>query len=451
MVAFENRSAPGVSGRFNYYLSRVGLLAFWLLATPAWSGPDGSAVVTQLPVPARPFPEPPAAGREPGFKFRGSKGWGWTPEQYLEEIPWLQQFKMNFLMNCYSSLFVSNRTANEWWKPLPAAEKAAYAKVFQSCRDHNITFCFCMNPQLDSRRPLNGSSAEDLDLLYRHYAWAQSQGVRWFSICVDDAGWGGRGPVQAATEDANMVNNIFGRLREKDSQAQLIFCPGPYWGDGSPPDQHAYLQQLGHDMNPDAYVFWTGDVAVTGQITTAAARSYRKAVNHRLFLWDNYPVNDSQQTLHLGPVSGRAADLCDVVDGYMSNPMEPQSQMNRLPLATCADYAYNPADYDPARSIGRAVALLGRTASQQQVLKDLVAAYPGFIATGGGTGNNPVRNKFNQLLGGPDARDAAGRFLFQMESLFARFERVFPGQFDNAKQTVAADVAWMREKLKTPE
>jgi hypothetical protein len=304
-----------------------------------------------------------------------------------------------------------------------------------------------MNPQLGSRRPLNPTNSEDLDQLFQHYAWAQSQGVQWFSICVDDVGWGGKGPVEVAAEDAKMVNSIFSRLREKDPGAQVIFCAGPYWGDGAPPDHRAYLQTLGHDMNPEAYVFWTGDGVVTHQITVAAAQSYKKAVNHRLFLWDNYPVNDGQPTLSLGPVSGRAPDLCGVIDGYMSNPMNPQNQINRIPLATCADFAYNQRAYDPARSIGQAILLFGKTDAQKEILRELIETYPGFIVTGGGTGTNPVRDKFNKLAGQSDTRAAARQFLQQLEDLAARLEREFPGEFDDAKKTVAADAAWMTQKL----
>jgi hypothetical protein len=149
-----------------------------------------SSFRVQLPAKSQPFPEPLAAGEQPGFKIRGTKGWAWTPEQYLEEIPWLVKFKMNFLMNCYTSLFSStNPRKNEWWQPLPENEKAAYAKVIRACQANGITFCFCMNPQLDSARPLNPVNSRDLDLLFQHYAWAQSLGVKWFSICVDDVKW----------------------------------------------------------------------------------------------------------------------------------------------------------------------------------------------------------------------------------------------------------------------
>lgn len=45
-------------------------------------------------------------------------------------------------------------------------------------------------------------------------------------------------------------------------------------------------------------------------------------------------------TMHLGPVSGHAPDLYEVVDGCLSNCMCDQNQINCMPLATCADHAY---------------------------------------------------------------------------------------------------------------
>jgi len=59
----------------------------------------------RLPAEKREFPEPLLAGTEPGFAIRGTKGWAWTPEQYLAEIPFIARVKLNFLMNCYISMF----------------------------------------------------------------------------------------------------------------------------------------------------------------------------------------------------------------------------------------------------------------------------------------------------------------------------------------------------------
>lgn len=428
-----------------------------MVARCALAGADYK--VTRIPVPslsirlpshARPFPEPLGPGHpQPGFKFRGTKGFDWTPEQYMEEVPVLAGLKMNFLMNCYTSLFSSSKYGswtNEWWKPIPDSKKEAYAKVIRACRENGITFCFAMHPQYCSPRRLDPGSESDFEQFFQHFAWAQSQGVKWFSVSMDDVGWGARGAEFGGRQHAEFVNKVFLRLREKDPDTQLIFCPVPYSGDGTGTDNEAYLGALARVMDPDVYVFWTGDGTVTGHITRRAAESYKGIVKHRLFLWDNYPVNDGNPTLHLGPLSGRAADLGDVIDGYISNPMATQNQMNRIPLATCADYAYNPWAYDPARSIGQVIRRTGKNSAQRHLLAELVEAYPGFIVTGGGTGNNPVRAKFENLIK-EQSRGEALAFVQHMEDVSTRLDKEFPDHFRASRKTVADDVTWMKGQL----
>ena len=90
----------------------------------------------------------------------------------------------------------------------------------------------------------------------------------------------------------------------------------------------------------------------------------------------------------------------------MSNPLCPQNEANRIPLLTCADYAFNPAAYDPERSIGQAILHLADTPEQRQVLKDLVEAYPGMLVAKQGTGYNSVRHQYTVLASAPHSRFA---------------------------------------------
>ncbi len=384
------------------------------------------------------------------FKFRGMKGWFWSPEQYLEEIPVLAELKLNFLMNCYGSMIV-NRPGepwcNEWWKPMSGARKDAYARIIRSCAKHGINFCFAVHPQVASPRPLQFRDDGDFAALWQHYAWAQQQGVRWFSLCLDGTVWGSGGPEEFGALHAELANALFARLQAADTDTQLIFCPAIYWGDATHPEHHAYFDALGRKMHPGVRVFWSGDSIVNPRVTRVAAESYGRAVKHRLFLWDNYPVNDGSPTLHLGPVSGRAADLCEVVDGYLCNSMCSQNQISRLPVATCADYAHDPGNYNPARSISQAIQRFGRTRAQRQVLKDLVEAYPGFIVEGGGTGTNPVRAKFGGLLAGGDSHAAAQNHIARMEDVVARLTRLFPARYPATRRTVLDDIEWMKQQL----
>ena len=411
---------------------------------------SGNFQVT-LATEARAFPEPVAPGTAPGFKIRGTKGWAWTPDQYLAEIPHLAEYKMNFLMNCYLSMFDiehyakwNDPDANRWWEDLPAAKKAAYEQVVRSAQAHGLEFCFSMNPNLFSRRTINEESADSIDLLFKHYAWMQGLGVKWFNLSLDDATNG----VNAATQ-AKVCNALFHRLRAHDPAAQMIFCPTYYWGDGTRPKQQAYLQELAAKLDPEVYVFWTGD-AVVGKITRRAAEKFRALVGHRLFLWDNYPVNDGHPTMHLGPVTERDPDLCEVIDGYMSNPLREQNEINRIPLATCADYAYNPRGYDPARSIGQAIRLQTAKRSQQTVLAELVETYPGMLldpASGHKTAFNPVRSQIDRLLAQPQTRPAAAGVVERLQRLTEALNREFPDRYAPEKKILAADLNYAEQKL----
>lgn len=409
----------------------------------------------RLPIQVEVHPEPSKKGElRSNFKWRGIKGWFWTPQQYLEEIPELRPLRMNFLMNCYSSMLLSpavrqfhKPSSNEWWKPMPEPRKQAYLRVIRACRENDVQFGFALHPQLGSLRPFHSDRAEDVAKFYQHYAWAQSQGVQWFSVCMDDTGWGAGGAKATGAAHARLVNTIFGRLRAEIKTTQFAFCPAICWGDATNPEHHDYLKALAGEMHEEVYVFWNGDSIVTPRITRVAAESFKRAVNHRLFLWDNYPVNDGSPTLHLGPVSGREADLYEVIDGYLSNPMCSQNQINRIPLATCADYASNPRGYNPVRSIGQAILRFGKTSAQQRVLKNLVEAYPGFIVAGGGTGTNPVRAKFGMLMAAQDSRSAALKLIEHMEEIRARLTKQFPGQLAATRQTIAEDIAWMQKQI----
>lgn len=399
-----------------------------------------------LPKQLREFPEPLPAGGKPGFAYRGTKGWMWKPEQYLAEIPVLAKYKMNFLMNCYTSMCDvehygwGNPEVNRWWEDLPESKKAAYEKIVRECDKHGMVFCFSMNPNLCSKRPLQYSSGEDIDQLWKHYAWMQGVGVKWFNISLDDISQG----IDASGQ-ARVVNEIYTRLKARDPEAKMIFTPTFYWGDGADAAAKPYLETLAGELDKDVYLFWTGD-SVVGNITRRAAQSYRDISKHKLFLWDNYPVNDANPTMHLGPVINRDPDLCELIDGYMSNAMCVQNEGNRIPLLTCADYAYNPAAYDPMRSIGQAIVHLESAPEARQALADLVEAYPGFVIYGvPRTGLNPVRERFAKLAAMPQSHFVVEAYISSLEDLSARLAKAFPKRYAAERKTLSDDITALRK------
>jgi len=427
------------------FLAPLAVLALCGLAGPVAQGPPPArtkapcSFTVRLPAAARPFPEPLPAGRtHPGFRLRGTKGWAWTPEQYLAEIPFLVQVKMNFLMNCYTSLFADReRFVNRWWEPLPAATKRGLEAVVRACRDEGLIFCFAIHPGFSTERPFRYDREEDFAALWQHFAWMQGLGVRWFSLSYDDIAVEGLDKAALGVAHARLANTLLARLRDKDPEAQIIFCPVYYAGSGETGDARLYLEALGRLLDKDVYIFWTGDDIVTLRITAACAEAYRAVVKHRLIIWDNYPVNDRHPVLHLGPVSGRDPRLAEVADGYMSNPLSPQNEANRLPLSTCADFAWNPWLYDPDRSIGQAIVHLAERPAQREALRELVELYPGGINCGDTrTSFDSVGETFTSLIAGPGGRSAAAAFLARLRELAGRLERELPARFVDARKTL---------------
>jgi beta-N-acetylglucosaminidase len=412
--------------------------------------PARPAYTVDLPAAKLPFPTPLPRGRSgPGFALRGTKGWAWTWDQYLAEVPVLAKYKMNFLMSCYTSVFTDTvRFVNRWWEPLPPTTLDGVAKVARACREAGLTFCFSFHPALFSDRPLRYDSEADFEAMWRNMAAVQTLGVRWFSLSYDDIGVEGQDPAALGAAHAGLANRLLARLREQDGQASLIFCPVYYWGPADTGPAKSYTEALGRALAPDILVFWTGDGVVTPRITRAAAASFRAAVGHRIVIWDNYPVNDRTGALHLGPVVGRDPDLNEVADGYMSNPHSPQNEINRIPLLTCADYAWNPRAYDPARSIGQAILHLADSPARRLVLKDLVELYPGDLISGSpSTAYNCVLERVAALLKEPGGRDGAGRFVDHAAAVAARFDREFPGRYAETKRTLAGHIAKAREMI----
>ena len=429
-----------------YALAAVLIVLLCSSASCARPGSDPLKPVYEVTIPAKtlPFPTPLPAGERPGFVLRGTKGWAWTWDQYLAEIPVLARYKMNFLMSCYTSVFTDiAKFVNNWWEPLPSRTLAGIASVAKACREAGITFCFSFHPALFSDRPLRYDSDADFEAMWWNYALVQAFGVGWFSLSYDDIDVRGKDIATLGADHAGLANRLFRRLREKDPRAELIFCPVYYWGAPDQGEARLYTVALGKALDKDILLFWTGDGVVTPRITRAAAGSFRRAAGgHRVVIWDNYPVNDRTGALHLGPVTGRDPDLGEVAYGYMSNPHSPQNEINRLPLLTCADYAWNPRAYDPARSIGQAILHLAETPAQRSVLKSLVELYPGNLICGSAsTAYNPVLERIAALIKDPDGRKPARRWLRRVQNAFLGLVSEFPGRYTETKNTLDVHMA----------
>jgi hypothetical protein len=408
----------------------------------------------------------------PAFAIRGLKGWAWSPDKYLSEIPILVKYRLNFLINCYSSLWElgphgfigSDKNINFWYRPLSEEKKRGFENVIRACQQHGITFCCSINPNLRSDRPFDYDSAEDMNTLWQHYEWSQKLGVKWFNFSLDDISSG----INASGQ-ARAVNALLRRLRARDPEATLTFCPTWYSGTGdtgietnttlgaraeSPDNSNdadtpgvRYTKTIARELDPSVYLFWTGPDVCSLTITAEQAQLYRALCGHRILLFDNYPVNDQEPTLHLGPFSGRSANLSSAIDGYFLNSMSYQVKANRIPLLTLADYLWNPQQYDPARSIGQAIAHLGDSTAEREVLSQLVELYPGRLwDQSKSTAWNSLRARFDQLLKQRNEAEARA-LLAKAAANLKRMKAMFPDAWESGTEILEGDVKAMTRQL----
>lgn len=380
-----------------------------------------------------------------GFTLRGTKGWAWTPEQTITEIPYLKQYNMNFFMNCYLSMF-DYPNDNQWWKPLDASFKKKYEEIVRLCKKNDIEFCFAMNPNLYTSRHIDYSSKKDMDDLWQHYEWMAKLGVNWFSICLDDITTGLDAGVQA-----KFVNSFYQRLKKINPHAQLIFCPTIYsssYNSHGVNDNEKYLRTIAGELHPEIYCFWTGD-GIVGAVSTAKAKEFKEIIGHRLIIWDNYPVNDAYQAMHMGPLVLRDKDLHELCDGYIANAMYTQSEFNRIPTYTCADYALNPAEYDPLKSIGQAILHQTDNREQAETLRDVVEIYYGFLLHTDHfrTNLNTARFSFQELMRMKQGNVPAKLFKENLQDIYNRLGEQFPGRYKAERATMLTDIKWMEERL----
>lgn len=414
---------------------------------------ERSALNNPLPDFKKSFIESAELSQDPtGFRIRGIKGWAWTTEQYLEEIPWLSKYKMNFLMNCFVSLYSHQKKSrndswnNDWWLPLRADQKKGIEAIIDKCKEYAISFCFSMHPQLNTKRPINLGDEKDYKDFFQHYEWAQQKGVSWFSICLDDV-YADPSVRISGKEQATFVNMVFNDLKKVNAGTQMIFCPTWYWGTGENEVQKKYFDELAQYLHKDVFVFWTGNTTRSPQITLKDAAAFKEVIKHKIILWDNYPANDGRPTMHLQPVSQRDRDLYKVIDGYMALPMASQNQITRIPLFTAADFAFSPQNYNPNQSILESIVHQTDDKKQQQILLELVKLYSSDTITAS-TRFNPILHEFERINKNSDNKHHAYDFIVKTEKVLSYLKLYFPNAYDNAKATIAENITEMKLQFK---
>ena len=268
-----------------------------------------------------------------------------------------------------------------WDQPYPEPQWTGLLDLIALAHGHGIDFVYGFHPG----QKLNFSAVDPVRRLLSKADLLYQAGVKTFAVLFDDIP-----TVLEFPEDRKLYQGSLARaegvwlkrlLEEQPGNWKGVewwICPSYYSPDPLLAKtfgafEPRFLETLGASLPGAVACFWTGPLVVSKTISLAHVRKVAGTLNHRLILWDNYPVNDLSMSheMHLGPLTGRHPRLPEQVYGYLSNPML-QPCLSLLPLATCLDYASAPGSYDPEQSWEQAVIQrFGKTAlAQWRILRE---------------------------------------------------------------------------------
>ncbi len=280
--------------------------------------------------------------------IEGYYGKPWTGVARRDVITFMGTHHMNtFVYSPKNDVYHRDR----WRDPYPADALADLRATAVTARKAHVTFVYGLTPALD----VCYSCATDRKALFRKLGQLRRARVRRFALLFDDspsmlthpedvATYGGDDTEALARAQADLLNRAGSRLR-RHGAALLFMVPTDYAGVACHPYHAALAAALRHKLP----IGWTGTGVFAAELTGDLARTFGACVpGHPVVLWDNFPVNDTVLSinLHLGPLTGRDADLQSALGGHLLNPMT-QAHASLVALGTAGAYFADPVGYDP--------------------------------------------------------------------------------------------------------
>jgi hypothetical protein len=299
-------------------------------------------------VKVRDWPLMPIRGSIEGFY-----GIPWSHQARLDQFAYYGKHKMN----TYVYTPKDDPLLRSKWRTLYSGDELNQLKELVSTANTNhVDFTYTLSPGLD----VCYSSDADFDATVAKFNQLRNFGVSQFYIALDDIGLEfhcdedkAKWPKTANDEwvadaQAYYLNRVQTEYIEPNNLKDLETVPTMYAGSGASP----YKTTFGTKLNKKIRVQWTGEGIFSDEITVdSAIKADKSYVTDKLFLWDNFPVNDANRDqLFLTPLTKRDGDLYKHLLGFTSNPMiQPYASM--ASLANYGDYTWNGPKYDATKSM----------------------------------------------------------------------------------------------------
>ncbi|MEU9131544.1 beta-N-acetylglucosaminidase domain-containing protein [Kitasatospora sp. NPDC048540] len=277
-------------------------------------------------------------------------GTPWTAAERLAQIDFLGRTKQNFFLYAPGG---DPYRLSRWREAYPAAQAQELAELAARARANHVTLGYAIDPG----QSFCYSSGKDVDALLAKLESLRRLGFRSFQLQFLDASYDewhcgadrklfGTGPAAAAKAQAGLVGKVRERLSKQPEMAPLSVMPTEYQKQGATP----YRSALAAALPVDVLVAWSGGAAIPAKVAGSQLDDTAALFSRPLVTMDNYPVNDSTpERLYLGAYTGRDAAVAKrsavLLTAAMSQPVA-----SRLPLATAADFGWQPDGYQPLDS-----------------------------------------------------------------------------------------------------
>ena len=287
----------------------------------------------------------------------GFYGPAWSHEQRLRGVEHFAGFGFNTYVIAPKD---DPAQRLRWREGLAEPAAKSLRELIEAGRRLGVDVTMSVSPGLD----VVYSSLSDRQAVLERFLQQLQLGAEVFVLLWDDIDWDLRAEEDIARycliEDAQaeFSNAILAGLRERNPRARLLVCPMIYNGRGP----NASIEALGDQLEPGIELMWTGREVRSPYLDLVDAQVFAADAGRAPLYWDNFPVNNLSMRfeLHMGALTGRAADLFACSRGLLANPMN-QFECSLLPLATVGDYLAAPEKYAPEESWERSFTrLFGR-------------------------------------------------------------------------------------------
>lgn len=276
--------------------------------------------------------------------IEGFYGVAWTHQFRLDLFDFMGKYKLNTYIYAPKD---DPKHRSEWRSLYTKKELEKMTELVSTAIKNNVRFVYAISPGLDI--DLGAGYEADFAKLCEKCESMYAIGVRDFAILLDDI------PTLDAKGHAMLCNDFQSKfVKTHDGCTDLImitpeFCEAML--------TH-YTDSIAPLIDPDIMVMWTGDYVLPQSITPANLRNITQKLGRTVYIWWNYPVNDTMgDQLFMGPCVNLGKTLYSSISGLVSNPMN-QGYASEVPLITISDYLWNPSAYDPEASVAAAVKLV---------------------------------------------------------------------------------------------